>query len=165
MANKNISNVNTQKLWLFGLIPIIAGFLNSYVFVSLPVIGGLLFAILPWAMTVLWIWIGYQIGKSGHRLLPSLVITHLPTFLCVICAVWQAGFVSAENRNPFFFTLAQLPFDLVPGVVQLTLPFATHENVVMGTKMISLGVPMTGAALLLLFSIGFYLGRHKEHTA
>ena len=153
--------MNTKKLILIGAVPLLAGLLRNAV-VNLPVVGGLLMALIPWVMAVFWIMAGHRVGQSQRSPFSSLALAHWSTLLCVLCAIWQAGFVPNESHISFFYTLAQLPVGLIPGVIGLVMPLAQEGNVISGNSMVLWGAPVTGLALVLLFALGFFLGRNAK---
>ena len=153
-----------QILFLFGLIPLAAGLL----YVCSPMITSvemILFMVLPWAVSLAWIWVGHRCGRDGQTWLRSVACCHWAVLLIVLCAVWQFGFTGPEAQNSVLVLLGQTLTGLVPGVFPLVAALTAVGDTVSGTAVMLWGAPATGIALVLLFSLGFWLGTKDRNAS
>ena len=73
--------------WM-GLIPLALG--GCYVYsVAIPVVGTLLFTLLPWVMVLAWAWLGMDCGRQRRPFWLSLLAGHWGVLLSVLCGAWQ----------------------------------------------------------------------------
>ena len=145
--------------WI-GLIPIVFGSLYVHS-VSIPIIGSLLFMLIPWAIAVSWLWIGYCCGRDGRTWFTSVLVGHWGVLIIVLCAIWQFGCLPDESRNMILAVFAQYLIGLVPGVIPLVVRFTMVDNTISSLPIILWGTPATAVMLVILFSLGFWFGRRK----
>ena len=71
--------------WM-GLIPLVLG--GCYVYsTAIPVVGTLLFTLLPWLMVLTWAWLGMDCGRQRR-----------PFWGCSSCGCWR-GICGCETRD------------------------------------------------------------------
>lgn len=152
--------MKTQKLFLYGMIPLIAGILyNSSLMI--PVFGSILFMLVPWAMVLVWLWLGFHCGSLNLKGWKSILFCNSLVFVMLLCSILQFGILSTSNRIPIIYSLAQMLAGLVPGVMAFVTPMVTVDNVVSGTSLVLWSSLLTGIVLVLLFALGFWLGNRN----
>lgn len=139
---------------LIGLVPILLGFCYVHL-VYVPVV----WALIPWCMTAVWLWAGWRCGRGGRGWLVSVLAGHWGVLLMVLCALWQYGVLNGAGQSVPLAVFAQYLVGLVPGVMRLLMPFWNVGGVIESTRVILICVPATAAALVLLFSAAFFLGK------
>ena len=82
--------------WM-GLIPLVLG--GCYVYsAAIPVVGTLLFTLLPWLMVLTWAWLGMDCGRQRRPFWLSLLAGHWGVLLSVLCGAWQFWLVDDAAR-------------------------------------------------------------------
>ena len=153
-------------LVLLTFVPILAGWLvNTAIFV--PIIGMLLYYVLPIAVLAFWFWLGNQFSKTDWSILPSILIGSGTGILSLVLYVWQFLLQSDENRNLTLAGISQMYAASVPnylfgGIARL---FEPQPNVVGEATMLALQV-ISVILMLVVFSVGRVWGRkHPSPTA
>lgn len=152
--------MKSEKLFLYGIIPLIAGILYN-ASLMIPVFGSILFMLVPWAMVLIWVWFGFQCGSHSLKWLKSTLFCNSLVFVMMLCTILQFGILSGSNRIPIIYSLAQMLAGLVPGVIAFVTPMVTVDNVVSGTSLVLWSSLLTGIVLVILFALGFFLGKRN----
>lgn len=80
-----------STLVLLTLVPVAVGLVVNFT-LRLPVIGSLLFFLLPLATTVFWFYLGGRYARIGWNVLCSLLIGNATGLLSLVVYVWQRVF-------------------------------------------------------------------------
>ena len=73
---------------------------GCYVYsVAIPVVGTLLFTLLPWVMVLAWAWLGMDCGRQRRPFWLSLLAGHWGVLLSVLCGAWQFWLVDDAART------------------------------------------------------------------
>ena len=146
--------------WM-GLFPILGGLLFAFS-AAIPGVGIVLYAAIPWAMTVLWVWLGRRCARDGCKYAWSLLSAHWGVAQVLLVAVWQWGLLEEGARNASFSGYSQILFGVLPCVVQVILPMCRVGDTYDGRLAILWGTAATAAAFLVLFTIGYRWGKRDR---
>lgn len=131
--------------WM-GLIPLALG--GCYVYsVAIPVVGTLLFTLLPWVMVLAWAWLGMDCGRQRRPFWLNLLAGHWGALLSVLCGVWQFWLVDDAARSIPIALFGQFISGVVPGAMMLVTPLCIVDGTYMGSLLVVWGgIASAGAA-------------------
>ena len=133
-----------------GLIPLALG--GCYVYsVAIPVVGTLLFTLLPWVMVLAWAWLGMDCGRQRRPFWLSLLAGHWGVLLSVLCGAWQFWLVDDAARSIPIALFGQFISGVVPGAMMLVTPLCIVDGTYMGSLLVVWGG--IASAVLLICSI------------
>ena len=117
--------------WM-GLIPLALG--GCYVYsTAIPVVGTLLFTLLPWLMVLTWAWLGMDCGRQRRPFWLSLLAGHWGVLLSVLCGAWQFWLVDDAARSIPIALFGQFISGVVPGAMMLVTPLCIVDGTYMGS--------------------------------
>ena len=103
-----------SELVLLTFVPVLVGYLINAAF-FIPVIGTLLFYILPIVVLAFWFWLGSQYSKTDWGMVPSILIGSATGVLSLALYLWQFLGQSDETRNMNLAVLSQMYSAATPG--------------------------------------------------
>lgn len=135
--------------WM-GLIPLVLG--GCYVYsAAIPVVGTLLFTLLPWLMVLAWAWLGMDWRRQRRPFWLSLLAGHWGVLLSVLCGAWQFWLVDDAARSIPIALFGQFISGVVPGAMMLVTPLCIVDGTYMGSLLVVWG-GIASAVLLTSFS-------------
>ncbi|MGN1166466.1 MAG: hypothetical protein ACI4S2_08600 [Lachnospiraceae bacterium] len=149
------------ELILLTLVPIFAGYLiNLILFV--PVIGMILFYILPLLVLVFWFWLGGQYSKTDWKVVPSLLISSTTGILSLALYLWQFFGQNDETRSLTLAGLSQMYSAATPSylIVRLAMLFESQPNYFGRTAALAEQV-LSLILMITVFTAGYLCG--KKH--
>lgn len=162
--------MKTMKKWLlvaFTFVPILVGYLINR-FLLLPVIGSLLFYVLPLATTVFWFFLGRWYGRSSWKTVPAILIGNgtglvslIITFLRYLPGTPETG----TGILWFLMNQFQLYTDAAPIylLAKIALLFEPQPNYMGRASMTALQV-LSVIYMIAVFLLGFFWERRKKTT-
>lgn len=157
-----VSIMKKSILVLLTLVPVLAGYLiNTALLV--PVVGMLLFYILPFAVLIFWFWLGSQYSKTNWGAIPSILIGSATGIVSLALYLWQFVFQDSETRNLTLAGLSQMYSIATPMYLtaRLAALFETQPNYIGRTT----ATALQAISLILMstvFTAGFFWGRNKK---
>ena len=143
--------------WM-GLIPLVLG--GCYVYsTAIPVVGTLLFTLLPWLMVLTWAWLGMDCGRQRRPFWLSLLAGHWGALLSVLCGVWQFWLVDDAARSIPIALFGQFISGVVPGAMMLATPQCIVDGTYMGSLLVVWGGIASAVLLILIFTVSYWVGR------
>lgn len=143
--------------WM-GLIPLVLG--GCYVYsAAIPVVGTLLFTLLPWLMVLAWAWLGMDCGRQRRPFWLSLLAGHWGVLLSVLCGAWQFWLVDDAARSIPIALFGQFISGVVPGAMMLVPPLCIVDGTYMGSLLVVWGGIASAVLLILIFTVSYWLGR------
>lgn len=85
-------------LVLAAFVPVLVGVVVNYT-LAIPLIGPLLFTLLPLLTTAFWAFLGWQYARSGWKALPAVLTTNSLGILSLAVYLWQFFGYTDEARN------------------------------------------------------------------
>lgn len=153
-------------LVLLTFVPVVIGyFLN--ISIALPVIGAVLFYILPLLTTVFWFYLGRQYARSSWNTIPALLIGNAAGFISLLLYLWQFLLETDETRNLTLAVASQMFSAAVPTYlfVRLAALFETQANYIGRATMVALQV-ISFAFMVIVFLCGYSWEKKKlQNTA
>ena len=151
--------MNKGILFLLTFIPIIAGYLrNSLLFT--PVLGIILFYVVPIAVFIFWFWLGIQYSKAdwnaGKAIFIGNAVGMTSTILYLVIPlnqinIYLAGFLqmfTASVSNPLFGMIA--------------INFEPHPNQITQVSAMAMSV-ISLTVMIFVFALGVIYGKkHKK---
>lgn len=94
-------------LILLIFVPIIAGYVVN-ILIMVPVLGMLLFYVLPWFVTVFWYRLGRSYIRHGWKPFPAIAIANVPGAASLLLYLWQFLLETDETRSMLLAGLSQM---------------------------------------------------------
>ena len=85
-------------LVLAAFVPVLVGVVVNYT-LAIPLIGPLLFTLLPLLTTAFWAFLGWQYARSGWKALPAVLTANSLGILSLAVYLWQFFGHTDEARN------------------------------------------------------------------
>ena len=157
-----------MKKWLlvaFTFVPILVGDLINR-FLLLPVIGSLLFYVLPLATTVFWFFVGRWYERSSWKTVQAILIGNATGLVSLVISFWRYWSETPGNGTGILWTLMnkfQLYTDAAPGYLlgKIALLFEPQPITIGRASMTALRV-LSVVYLIVVFLLGFFLERRKN---
>ena len=149
-------------LMLLTFVPILVGYLiNRTLFV--PVVGILLFYVLPLCVLVFWFCLGSQYSKTDWNVIPSVLIGNAVGILSLALYFWQFLWQSDETRNMVLAELSQMFSAAVPSylVARLAVLFESQPNYVGRMTMTAMQV-ISFVLMTAIFTGGYFWGKKHQ---
>ncbi len=96
-----------SMLVLLTLVPVAVGLVVNFT-LFVPVVGSLLFFLLPLATTIFWFYLGSKYACSGWNAPCSILIGNAVGILSLAVYVWQCVLLTDENVNLFLAAASQM---------------------------------------------------------
>lgn len=150
------------QLVLLTLVPIIVGWLIN-ILILIPVVGMLLFYVLPFGVLLFWFWLGKQYAKTDWNLVVSMIISSALGIISLALYIWQFLFETDETRNIFLAGLSQMYSAATPSYLfgWFAIMFETQSHYIGRASFLAMQV-IAVVLLLIIFICGFIKGK-KEH--
>lgn len=149
-------------LVLLTLVPVLAGYIiNTALLV--PVVGMLLFYILPLAVLFFWFWLGSQYSKTNWSIIPSILIGSATGIVSLALYLWQFVVQDSETRNLAIAGLSQMYSTATPIYLtaRLAALFETQPNYIGRTTATALQV-ISLILMSAVFTAGFFWGKNAR---
>lgn len=143
-------------LVLLTFVPFIVGHIIN-VSIRIPVIGMIIFYVLPLLTTVFWFYLGRQYARSTWKIIPALFIGNATGVVSLLIYLWQYLFKTDETRNVVLMSVAQMFSDATPTYLlgRIAILFETQPNyIASSTFMVALNV-ISFVYMVVVFLFGF----------
>lgn len=150
-----------STLVLLTLVPVAVGLVVNFS-LRLPVIGSLLFFLLPLATTVFWFYLGGRYARIGWNVLCSLLIGNATGLLSLVVYVWQRVFLPEENVNLFLVAASQMFSAATPTYLfgRLAMLFESQPNFIGEATALALQV-IAVLYMIVVFGLGYVWEKRK----
>ena len=130
-----------SALVLLTFVPIVVGYLVN-ITLLLPVIGMLIYYVLPLLTTVFWFYLGRQYARSGWKTIPSILIGNATGILSLLVYLWQFLLVTDEARNLTLAGASQMFSASAPMylLARIAILFESQPNYIGRASMVALQV-------------------------
>ncbi len=148
-------------LLLLTLVPVLVGYLIN-LSAMLPVLGQLIYALLPLPTLVFWFWLGWQYAKTDWTALQALLFGSATGWISLALYVWQFWLCSDQTRNVTLAGLSQMYTAAAPGWLlgRLAVRFEPVPGEIGPVSLLALQL-LSLAFLILVFAVGFASGRGR----
>ena len=143
-------------LVLLTFVPLIVGHIIN-ISIRIPVIGMIIFYVLPLLTTVFWFYLGRQYARSTWKIIPALFIGNATGVVSLLIYLWQYLFKTDETRNVVLMSVAQMFSDATPTYLlgRIAILFETQPNyIASSTFMVALNV-ISFVYIVVVFLFGF----------
>ena len=149
-------------LILLTFVPILVGYLIDHT-LHLPVIGWILYLVLPLLVTVFWFFLGRMYARSSWSAPAALLIGNGTGLVSLGVFLWQMLLETDETRNLALTVASQMFPVAVPTYLFGRLPslFETQPNFAGLRTHIAIHVIGT-LFMVLVFALGYGLGRRSR---
>lgn len=146
-------------LILLTFVPCVAGYIVN-ISIRVPVIGMIVFYVLPLLTTVFWFYLGRQYSRSDWRTIPALLIGNAVGVISLLIYLWQSLFQTDETMNLALASVSQMFSDAAPIYLlgKIAILFETQPNYAGRSFMIALNVIST-VYMMVVFLLGFVWGK------
>lgn len=149
-------------LILLTFVPIVAGYIVN-LSMTLPVIGPIVFYILPLLISVFWFYLGRQYAKRTWKTIPALLIGNATGVISLFVYLCQYLLETDETRNLALTAVAQMFSDSAPIylLARVATLFESQPNYIGRTSMVALNI-ISILYMIVVFVFGFIWGRKKK---
>ena len=143
-------------LVLLTFVPFIVGHIIN-ISIRIPVIGMIIFYVLPLLTTVFWFYLGRQYARSTWKIILELFIGNATGVVSLLIYLWQYLFKTDETRNVVLMSVAQMFSDATPTYLlgRIAILFETQPNyIASSTFMVALNV-ISFVYMVVVFLFGF----------
>lgn len=150
-------------LVLLTLVPILAGwFINLTI--AVPVVGTLIFYLLPLAVLYFWFRLGEQYAGSGWNFCQSLAISNAAGIISLILYIWQFLLESDETRIFFISGLSQMYGAAAPVYLfgWLARMFESQPNYIGRNTFLAVQV-IAAALFCIVFTCGYIRRKNAQY--
>lgn len=144
------------------LVPVLVGIMVNYT-LAIPVIGSLLFTLLPMLTTVFWVFLGWQYARAGWKVLPAALTANSLGILSLAVYLWQFFGFTDETRNLALAGASQMFSAATPSWLlgRIAILFESQPNYVGRAAM--MGLQVLALVYMLLIFIGGYAAEKVVH--
>ena len=148
-------------LVLLTLIPVLVGYIVNWTLL-LPVVGSLLFFLLPLATTVFWFYLGGRYACAGWNAPCSLLTGNAVGILSLAVYVWQCVLLPDEKVNLFLAVVSQMFSAAVPTWLfgRVAMLFETQPDYIGETTALALQV-IAVLYMVAVFGCGYAWEKRK----
>lgn len=148
-----------SMLVLLTLVPVAVGLVVNFT-LFVPVVGSLLFFLLPLATTIFWFYLGSQYACSGWNAPCSILIGNAVGILSLAVYVWQCVLLTDENVNLFLAAASQMFSAATPTYLfgRLAMLFEAQPNYIGEATALALQV-IAVLYMIVIFGCGYAWGR------
>lgn len=149
-------------LILLTFVPIIVGYMVN-LFLALPVIGPIVYYILPLLASVFWFYLGRLYSGGIWKTIPALLIGNATGIISLLIYLWQYLLKSDGTRNLPLTAVSQMFWDSAPTylLARFAILFEAQPNHIGSASMIALNV-LSAIYMMAVFVLGFIWGRKKR---
>ena len=149
------------KLVLLTLVPVVIGWLINRLIMT-PIIGMLLFYVLPLGVMIFWFWLGKQYAKTDWSFVVSIIISSTTGLISLALYIWQFLFETDGTRDIFIAGLSQMysaatPIYLFGWLANL---FEAQPNYIGRATFLAVQV-ISVVILLVVFICGYIKGKKR----
>lgn len=150
-----------SMLVLLTLVPVMVGYIVNWTLL-LPVIGSLLFFLLPLATTAFWFYLGGRYARAGWNAPCALLIGNAVGILSLAVYVWQFILLPEEKINLFLAVASQMFSAAVPTYLfgRLAMRFESQPNYIGETTALALQV-IAVLYMVVVFGCGYAWQKRK----
>ena len=147
-------------LVLFTFIPFLVGYIINISVAKLPVMGSVVFYVLPLLTTAFWFYLGKQYARSTWKTIPALMIGNTTGVASLLIYLWQRFLKKEETINLTLTGISQMFSDAAPTylLAKVAILFETKPNYVGMRSMVALQVLSVGY-MIVVFLFGFICGK------
>lgn len=142
-------------LILSALVPVLAGCVVNFT-LRFPVIGPLLFQVVPFLTTVFWVFLGWQYARARWKALPAVLTANSLGIVSLAVYLWQFLSSTDETRNLALAGASQMFSAATPSWLlgRFAILFESQPNYVGRSAMLALQV-LALAYMVLIFVCGY----------
>lgn len=146
-------------LVLLTFVPIGVGYIVNFS-IAPPVVGMLIFYILPLLTSVFWFYLGKRYADSTWKTIPALLIGNATGIISLLVYLWQSLLETDQTRNVALTAASQMFSDSAPVylLARFAILFESQPNYIGSTAMVALNV-ISFMYMIVIFVLGFLLGR------
>lgn len=150
-----------STLILLTLIPVAVGYVVNWTLL-LPVVGSLLFFLLPLATTVFWFYLGGRYASAGWNVPCSLLTGNAVGILSLAVYIWQCILLPDENVNLLLAAASQMFSAATPTYLfgRFAMLFESQPNYIGETTALALQV-IAVLYMIVVFGCGYAWEKRK----
>ncbi|OUN14439.1 hypothetical protein B5G38_13720 [Gemmiger sp. An87] len=150
-----------RTLVLLALVPVAVGFVVNFT-LFVPVVGPLLFFLLPLATTVFWVYLGGRYACAGWNAPCAILIGNAMGLLSLAVYVWQYVLLPDENVNLFLAAASQMFSAATPTYLfgRLAMLFESQPNYIGEATALALQV-IAVLYMIAVFGFGYAWEKRK----
>jgi hypothetical protein len=152
--------MNKLILAFFALSPILLGYVFN-ISLFIPIIGSILFWILPFVQLLYWCWVGKKFAMHTNNPIIAIVLGNIFGAISLLVYFWQFVMLIDTNRNLWLSGFSQMfSCSLSPISSKLVIMLQLNNNSITQTLVNS--VQIVGFLLMIFaFSIGYIHGKRE----
>lgn len=149
-------------LVLLTFVPCLVGYLVN-ISIRLPVIGSIIFYVLPLLTTVFWFYLGRQYALITWKTVPALLIGNATGVISLLIYLWQFFLKTEATINLTLASISQMFSAAAPTylLAKIAVLFETQPNYVGKKSMAALQVLAVGY-MMAVFCFGFLSGKKAK---
>lgn len=149
-------------LVLLTFVPFIVGYIIN-ISIRLPMIGMIIFYVLPLLTTVFWFYLGRQYARNTWKTIPALFVGNATGVVSLLIYLWQYLFKTEETRNMTLMSVSQMFSDATPTYLlgRVAILFENEPNYIGSTSMVALNV-ISFVYMIVVFLFGFILEKKTK---
>lgn len=149
-------------LILLTFVPIVVGYIIN-LSILWPVIGLIIFYILPLATSIFWFYLGRLYAESTWKTIPALLIGNATGVISLLVYLWQYLLETDETMNLALVAASQMFSDSAPIylLARFAILFESQPNYIGRASMVALNV-ISVMYMIVIFVLGFIWGRKTK---
>lgn len=128
-------------LVLLTFVPVIVGYIINFS-LRIPLIGMIIFYVLPLLTTVFWFYLGRQYALSTWKTVPALLIGNAAAIASLLIYLWQRLIETDQTANRTLLVVSQWFFTAAPSylLARIAVLFEPRPDYIGETSMVALHV-------------------------
>lgn len=148
------------QLIVLALVPVILGYIINMLLI-VPVVGIIVYYILPFATIVFWFWLGSRYAQTNWNIFLSVLIGNAVGLLSLALYLWQFIILNDDKQNIFIAGFSQM-FTTCTNIytAPIAVLFEAEQNTftqTSATAMQYLGLIL----MMVVFIFGYIYGKRK----
>lgn len=148
------------KLGLFALSSILIGYIYNLTLLT-PVVGTLLFWLMPFVLLIYWFWVGGKFAEGINNPIIAIIFGNSFGVISILLYIWQFNFLSDAKRSMLLAGFSQVfsaPLSWI--TVRLGVLFEAKSGMISQTSLNAMQV-IGLLIMVVVFTIGYSRGRKK----
>jgi len=149
-------------LILLTFVPIIVGYIVNFT-IRIPVIGMVIFYVLPLLTTVFWFYLGRQYARSTWKTVPAILVGNATGVISLLNYLWQFLLKTDETRNLTLSGASQMFSASAPTYLlgRFAILFEEQPNYTGRASMVALQV-ISVVYMIVVFCIAVFWEKKKQ---
>ena len=148
------------KLGLLAFSSVLIGYIYNLSF-FIPVIGTLLFWLMPVALLIYWFWVGGKFAEGMKNPIIAVLFGNCFGVISILVYIWQFNFLSDSQRNIGLAAFSQaFSAPLSPVTGKFGVLFEAESGMITQTSIYAMQV-LGLIIMVLVFTMGYALARNK----